>query len=196
MEQKNELYHYGRKGMKWGKNIFSKEDLKRLWDKHITGEYYKDKSNQYWQQALRTTPQHYKNRDRLAKLSRGQLGLSKRYEINAYLTDKPSHNAKKLRQEAFKNAVVAALEERAGLAPIEKSLKYANDYKTKSLKGITETKIKKGKAWIDSMIKKTKASKEPEKPVRRPLSRKKFVGKKRGGVYKSDFPTWMYDEYS
>lgn len=137
MEQKNELYHYGRKGMKWGKNIFSKEDLKRLWDKRITGEHYLNKS----QQAIN---RKINKQNSAAGVSTGSDEWHRTY------SNMRSPNIRRINlhmdRQQRKHDNYAEAAKRAGKA----SNYYYKQYRTQSLKGIAESKTQQAKNWISS----------------------------------------------
>ena len=128
--QKNELYHYGRKGMKWGKNIFSKEDLKELWKKRITGEYYKEAAKPYESDTKRLRYRAKRNR------YYGRLFSNSSNPQKWTLGGSRLDRATKYSQQA------RASEKRAD--------RVIKNYYSKSLKGITESKTKRAKNWIST----------------------------------------------
>ena len=146
MEQKNELYHYGRKGMKWGKNIFSKEDLKRLWDKRITGEYYLRggqpiKNTQYKRSSTYAYNKGYEGHMKDAQRSfRSSRASRVAYEFpNLYSKEAMRAHGE---QATYRNIKGRRSENRAN--------QLLHNYRTKSLKGITESNTKKVKNWIST----------------------------------------------
>lgn len=137
MEQKNELYHYGRKGMKWGKHLFDKDDLENLWQKRITGDYYKSRMlNAKVHGGNNGGIQTDRAMARSIRRDMNNPNRDRRFGNNQMTYDLFRHRAKSSEISNKYNA--------------KKYAKAFNDYRTKSVKGIAESKVIKAKNWISS----------------------------------------------
>lgn len=130
----NELYHYGRKGMKWGKKIFSKEELKELIDKRLSGDYYKTGAHRADLTAahLRRMSNDYKKR--FAHVVNKDPGLRT-------ATDNQIRDRKLARQTSL-HVQQRKAEDRASYM--------VGQYKKKSVKAVPGSAAAKAKKWIKS----------------------------------------------
>lgn len=146
----SELYHYGVKGMKWGKHQFGlKDKVSDFYKKRISGEYYLDNRSQ-----IRNSPGRPNGRNNFkygtGNYSRGYQGHrsdSHQLLTNAKWTRESADGYLGGRAEGLKAARRLNIE---GRRSENRANQLLHNYKTRSLKGITETKIKRAKSWISS----------------------------------------------
>lgn len=149
MEQKNELYHYGRKGMKWGQHKFGKEDLKALWDKRITGEYYLNNRSTISNSPGRPNGQN-NFKYGTGNTTRGYQGhMADRHQrlTESKWIRESSDGYLGGRSEGLKAARRMNIE---GRRSENRANQMLQNYYHKSLKGIAESTTKKAKNWISS----------------------------------------------
>lgn len=130
----NELYHYGRKGMKWGKNIFGKEELKKMIEERFSGDYYKSGAHR-----ADLTAAHLKRMGNDYKKRFAHVVNKDRGERTA--TDNRIRQQKLARQTSL-HVQQRKAEDRASYM--------VGQYKKKSLKGIASSNVTKAKNWIKS----------------------------------------------
>lgn len=158
----SELYHYGVKGMKWGKHL--KATAKDLIDKRITGEYYKDKID--YHRHLYNRLNNYGVHNAKARLDYRTLHAQKRaigreqghskVRGNKFYEARPIVYTKKSNSE-IRGAKVQLESAKAARDSHAKDLvKARNDYQTKSVKGIAESKVASARKWIATRSSMTK----------------------------------------
>lgn len=142
----NELYHYGVKGMKWGKHL--KLGLREFWNRDVTGKAW-----------LRDAEDYRTERDRALRNAHLFRPLTaKERRVHPEYTDADRRSLEKKRANYMHEA-----------ARVEKGrMSLLKEYKNTSLKGMAEDKLQKGKRWLQN----AKATVFKKKRIRELINRR------------------------
>ena len=151
----SELYHYGVKGMKWGKHLFGLTDrLDDLYKKKISGQYYKDEARRHIDTMKRAVPVS----ERQARLNRLQKNAVRTRHLGSdawrqkrsygYLDTRPRVYTQDTNSRIRAAKVQLESSKKARDYHFGEAKRLMNDYHEKSLKGIAESKVNKAKSWL------------------------------------------------